>query len=67
MEWWTYQTMDSSSDYADAIFKVYEIPKPESFDATKEQTSFEQLGTYFNAPNYVTALAEHKRKFGIKD
>ena len=66
-EFWTYQTMGSTGDYAEAIFRAYGIPRPESFDVTKDMTLFENHGATFFSLNFAQSLAEHKRKFRIKE
>ncbi len=67
MELMTYRAMESAGDYAEAIFKVFGIPRPASFDATKEQSIFDAQGGTFLAPNFAKSLTEHKRKFKIRD
>jgi hypothetical protein len=64
-EYFTYRKLDGAGEYARAIFEVYRIPEPDSFDAVSGMDFFKQNSATFFAMNADKALKKHLKKFNI--
>lgn len=63
----SYRSMGPSGKYAEAIFQVNEIPKPDYFDASAGMEWFGKPGIGYLALNFSTALKKHKLRYKIKN
>lgn len=64
-EFLTYRKMGDAGEYASAIFEVYRIPYPDSFDAVTGMDVYNRDSDTFFAMNADKAIKKHLKRFKI--